>query len=67
MSFGKERCPNMNHGRWNPPVRYCPTCSEVVNARIAIPVCGNEKHARNLRARNTFCADCGERLMLEGG
>jgi hypothetical protein len=47
----------------NPPVRHCPACNAVVNARIAIPLCSEEKHARKRRERSNFCTDCGERLI----
>jgi hypothetical protein len=63
MPVRQEPCPNMNHGRFNPPVRFCPDCSQVVNTRIVILACGEEKHAKQRRERSTFCSDCGERLM----
>ncbi len=66
MSSSDGPCPNMNHGRMNPPVRFCPTCAGTVNARIPIPVCSEEKHATRRRQRSNYCSDCGARLMQEG-
>lgn len=63
MSARNKPCPNMNHGRFNPPVRYCPTCSKVVNARITNPICSEEEHARKRRERYNFCGDCGKKLV----
>ena len=60
-----DRCPNLNHGRMAPPVRFCPTCSKEVNARLAIPTCSDEKHALRRRERSAFCADCGKPLIIE--
>ena len=57
------RCLNYNHGRANAPVRFCPTCGEVVNKNISAEVCGEEKHAGKRRGTNTYCVDCGEQLV----
>ncbi len=40
------RCRNYNHGRANAPVRFCPTCGELVNNNISAEDCSKEKHAR---------------------
>ncbi len=58
-----ERCPNFNHARTNPPVRFCSMCGEVMNSRIPMKVCSEEKHAKGRRERNKFCVDCGEQLI----
>ncbi len=52
------RCLNHNHGRANAPVRFCPTCDEVVNNNISEEVYGEEKHARKRRraARTVWIA-----------
>ena len=63
MQMRVERCPNLNHVRMNPPVRFCPTCSKEVNARISIPMCSEEKHAKSRRERSTYCVDCGKQLI----
>jgi len=43
------RCLNYNHGRANAPVRFCPTCGEVVNNNISAEECSEEKHAGKRR------------------
>jgi hypothetical protein len=59
----KSPCQNMNHGRRNSPVRGCPDCGEVVNARIPPRACGEAEHARRRREQSTYCVDCGRRLI----
>ena len=56
-------CANMNHRRSNAPVRFCPTCGEVVNAKVAIKRCPEELHGRRRREQSQFCVDCGEQLI----
>lgn len=56
------RCLNYNHGRANAPVRFCPTCGEVVNKNISSEECSEEKHASK-RESGTYCVDCGEQLV----
>ncbi len=53
----------MNHRRSDAPVRFCPTCGEVVNAKVAIKQCREEEHARRRREQSQFCVDCGEQLI----
>jgi hypothetical protein len=36
------RCRNYNHGRANAPVRFCPTCGEVVNNNISAEECSEQ-------------------------
>lgn len=59
----RERCPNLNHGRTNPPVRYCIECGKVVNASLVVGKCSDEEHAKNRRQRNKYCSDCGVQLI----
>jgi len=59
----ENNCPNFNHRRTNAAVRFCPMCGGVVNERIAIGKCGEEKHAKERRKRNEYCVDCGEQLI----
>jgi len=59
----KSTCQNMNHRRPNSPVRGCPDCGEVVNARIPPRACSEAGHARRRRERSTYCVDCGKRLI----
>lgn len=56
------RCPNMNHGRLNAPVRNCPMCGEIVNKAVRVR-CDEEKHRAQRKERNTFCCDCGKKLV----
>ena len=65
MMTREGRCPNYNHGRANAPVRFCPMCGDVVNEKIPIKTCSEEKHAKSRRERNKYCVDCGEQLIQE--
>lgn len=56
-----NRCPNMNHGRTNAPVRFCPMCGTVVNHSVSSR-CDHEKHASLRKQRSTFCHSCGKSL-----
>ncbi len=55
-------CTNLNHRRTESPVRCCPQCGAVVNARIATQRCSEGNHARSRRNQNLFCVDCGDLL-----
>jgi len=57
------RCLNYNHGRANAPVRFWPTCGEVVNNNISAEECSEEEHAGKQREGSTDCVDCGEQLI----
>jgi len=59
----QRRCPNMNHGRRNPPVGFCPDCGEAVNREIPVQSCSEENHAKQRRARSYYCVHCGEQLI----
>jgi len=59
----RDTCPNLNHSRTNPPVRYCPACGKVVNGNILAKKCNEEEHARKRLDRNKYCVDCGEQLI----
>ena len=56
-------CPNLNHGRSNAPVRYCPRCGEVVNAAVTTKRCSEMAHAQKRQNREAYCVDCGEQLI----
>jgi hypothetical protein len=43
-------------------VRCCPTCGDVLNAKIAASSCRQDSHAKKRRDRNHFCMDCGASL-----
>jgi hypothetical protein len=55
------RCGNMNHGRTNAPVRFCPMCGGKINMKITTR-CDANKHASQRKDRLSFCCDCGEKL-----
>ena len=56
-------CTNMNHRRSDAPVRFCPDCGEVVNAKVGIKRCREEEHGKRRRGQSRFCVDCGEQLI----
>ena len=56
-------CPNMNHRRSDAAVRFCPTCGEVVNAKIGMKRCREEEHAKRRRELSKFCVNCGEQII----
>ena len=58
----KPRCQNFNHGRSNPPVRYCPDCGEQVNP-IIHKDCSLNEHGRQRKSFYKFCVHCGEALV----
>ena len=53
----------MNHGRWNAPVKYCPTCGDSVN-KAATGSCSHASHAELRKNRFAFCTSCGTKLAL---
>lgn len=57
-------CPNRNHCHDKAPVRFCPNCGEVVNARIPVNHGCQQDHARRRRDQEKFCVDCGEQLRV---
>ncbi len=58
-----DNCPNFNHDRENPPVRFCSLCGEMVNEDISMRKCKKEEHAKSRRERDTYCVNCGEQLI----
>lgn len=56
-----SKCPNLNHGRMNVPIRFCPNCGDDLNLSL-LGTCSDELHASRRRNRNTFCTDCGKRI-----
>ena len=63
MLIKRNDCSNLNHGRSNPPVRFCPKCGEVVNLNRAAQRCAADKHSKHRLAQNRHCVDCGEQLI----
>ncbi len=58
----RNSCVNLNHRRSDAPVRFCPLCGAVVNARVTTRRCSEVSHDSSRRNRNFFCVDCGEML-----
>ena len=59
-----DRCPNFNHGRPNPPVRACPMCGGLVNAKIQTKRCSEAEHSDRRRSGDAFCIDCAAVLRV---
>ena len=57
------RCPNLNHARSNAPVRCCPSCGGIVNAKVSSNSCPTARHDVQRRSGSVFCVDCGLRLI----
>jgi hypothetical protein len=57
-----KRCANDNHGRMVVRIRFCPSCGEVLNQKIASRKCSERSHAEMRRSRSTYCMDCGVQL-----
>jgi len=57
-------CGNVNHTRRDAPVRHCPECGVVVNARVSKGVCAEPKHGAARRRQTRYCSDCGAQLMV---
>jgi hypothetical protein len=57
----RQSCPNMNHGRTNPPIRFCPLCGEMVN-RAVTRTCDKTAHLSRRKNRDQYCVDCGKKL-----
>jgi hypothetical protein len=63
MAASTIRCPNMNHGKLNPSVSFCPSCGKKLNSQTATKnQCDHEKHKARRKDRNLFCFDCGTEL-----
>jgi uncharacterized protein with PIN domain len=56
-------CDNMNHRRRDAPVSHCPQCGGTVNEAIRAKVCSETEHATARRHQNTFCVNCGTKLI----
>jgi hypothetical protein len=63
MTLKRNDCSNLNHGRRDPPVRFCPKCGEVVNVGRALQHCAADKHRRERLNHSRHCVDCGEQLI----
>lgn len=62
MPIAAGKCKNFNHGRTNVSIRYCPSCGEIVNARVSKKVCKREEHERRRKEKDRYCLDCGMQL-----
>ena len=63
MTRHGNRCPNLNHGRKDAPVRFCPSCGKVVNGNAPPKKCSEERHAEARRHGTKYCVDCGKELI----
>jgi hypothetical protein len=63
MSPVASPCTNLNHRRSNAPVRFCPSCGDVVNANVRPKRCLDSQHDVQRRNQSTFCIHCGQRLV----
>jgi hypothetical protein len=61
VNIKNNHCKNMNHGKMNPMVRFCPQCGDRFQTKAA-GSCNEEKHAARRKERNIFCYDCGKKL-----
>jgi predicted RNA-binding Zn-ribbon protein involved in translation (DUF1610 family) len=55
----------MNHSRSNAPIKFCPTCGELINASAGAR-CDEQKHASRRKERLHYCFDCGKNLIAPG-
>lgn len=60
--MSNKRCPNMNHGKSNPGVKFCPNCGEKFAAFVGAKVCTVERHRHQLKSGGHYCYDCGKNL-----
>ena len=63
MLAERNSCPNFNHRRADAPVRFCPSCGNVVNAAVRITTCPTARHDTARRSQSIFCVDCGTQLI----
>lgn len=66
QSDRRTLCDNLNHRRTQPSMRHCPTCGDVVNAKLAVQRCSETQHNATRRDRSVFCGECGTRLIEDG-
>jgi hypothetical protein len=59
-----ETCSNLNHRRGDAPVRACPQCGGVVNARIATKQCSADAHASRRKDGDAYCLNCATPLRV---
>lgn len=55
-------CKNLNHGKSNVVIGFCPQCGTRFNGRRGS--CDSAAHARYRKQRFSFCLDCGNSLAL---
>ena len=57
----KTVCRNMNHGKTNPPVLFCPNCGEKFKPGASAK-CSEAEHKYRRKTGCSFCFDCGKDL-----
>ncbi len=65
MLTNAKPCANLNHGRSDARVRFCPNCGETVNAKVQPLRCASTRHDVQRQGGASFCVDCGQRLAVE--
>lgn len=61
VQYGRPRCANMNHGRANSLVNFCPSCGEKLRQPVQIR-CEDAAHRARRKEQSKFCHDCGKDL-----
>lgn len=64
MRNGRPPCRNLNHGRMNVAINFCPECGERFDSR-AKASCSTQKHGDFRKQRFAFCMDCGAKLAVK--
>jgi hypothetical protein len=59
-------CRNMNHGRSNTSINFCPECGGKFTSQKSM-ACGAQKHMGYRKQRFNFCIDCGGSLVAPVG
>ena len=63
MAVRGVACSNFNHRRSDAPVRFCPSCGEVVNDAVGAQHCSENEHDKARREFSKFCVNCGKQLV----
>lgn len=62
-------CRNLNHGRANVSVNFCPECGQRFASRgqgiSSSSTCDAQKHMDYRKQRLNFCMNCGAKLQRE--
>ncbi|HVK61990.1 MAG TPA: hypothetical protein VM432_10585 [Bdellovibrionales bacterium] len=61
MNIRPNPCKNLNHGRSNVSIGFCPECGERFDSKKSL-MCNTQKHMDYRKQRFVFCIDCGGKL-----